>query len=64
MLAGPMKGRGRDAPVTGSQALAFNLHQTFSTPDGLIPLGLSLVAKLIVFENWPGGLSKPLPGGY
>ena len=44
-----MKGRRRDAPLTGRRTLRFNLQQTFATPDGLVPWGLWLVAKLTGF---------------
>ncbi len=50
-MAGPMKGRERDAPMIGDQTLRFNLHQTFATPDGLILLGFGPVAKLTLFAT-------------
>lgn len=42
--------RGREAPpATGNEALRFDLHQTFATPDGLILLDSGFVAKLTGF---------------
>jgi hypothetical protein len=51
ILLSPMKGRGRGAPMTGSQTLLLNLHQSFATPEGLILLCFWLAAKLTFYET-------------